>query len=100
MRRFTPFIVIGILLLCSFIVGLIFDKSSDSFSIWNQLTPPERGKIACINSVLPPYSVAGKSTINLVSIIPIPRPGGGKPTIFLVSIIQIPRPGGGKPTMS
>ena len=46
MRRFTPFIVIGILLLCSFIVGLIFDKSSDSFSIWNQLTPPKLVKHA------------------------------------------------------
>jgi hypothetical protein len=46
MRRFTPFIVISILLLCFFIIGLIFDKSSESFSIWNQLTPPKTGKHA------------------------------------------------------
>ena len=81
MRRFTPFIVIGILLLCFLIIGLIFDKPTGSFSIWNQLTPPEKSKVARINSVSPPHPDGGKSNISLASIIPIPRPGGGKPTI-------------------
>lgn len=81
MRRFTPFIVIGILLLCFLIIGLIFDKPTGSFSIWNQLTPPEKGKVARINSVSPPQHDGGKSTISLASIKPLPPPGGGKPTL-------------------
>ena len=101
MRRFTPFIVIGILLISFFIIGLIFDRPASTFSIWNQLIPPEKGKIANISQYSPlHFKGGGKPTINLASIIPVPRPGGGKPTINLASIIPVPRPGGGKPTIN
>jgi hypothetical protein len=65
MRRFTPFVVIVILFLCFFIIGLIFDNPTGSFSIWNQLSPPEKNKITRINPVPPPGS-GGKPTLNLV----------------------------------
>jgi hypothetical protein len=80
MRRFTPFVVIVILFLCFFIIGLIFDNPTGSFSIWNQLSPPEKNKITGNNCGSLIRSSGGKPTISLASILPIPRPGGGKPT--------------------
>lgn len=68
MRRFTPFIVIGLILLFFMIIGLIFEKPNGSFSIWNQIQPP--------------------SKFNISSIIPRPdpgdKPGGGKPSVNLL----------------
>lgn len=70
MRRFTPFIVIGLILLFFMIVGLIFDKPNGSFSIWNQIQPPS---IDGISSIIPIPMPGGK-----------PNPGGGKPTINFI----------------
>lgn len=68
MRRFTPFIIVGLILLFFMIIGLVFDEPNGSYSIWNQIQPP--------------------SKISISSILGIPYPGeppeGRKPTINLI----------------
>jgi len=71
MRRFTPFIVIGLILLFFMIVGFIFDKPNGSFSIWNQIQPPSKN---IISSILP-FPDPGN------------KPGGGKPSINLLNSV-------------
>jgi hypothetical protein len=83
MRRFTPFIVIGILLLCFFIIGLIFDKPSGSFSIWNQLTPPARGKHATWRPDPPKSGGGGGVKPSLATWRPDPPKSGGGGDIIL-----------------
>ncbi len=68
MRRFTPFIVVGLILLFFMIIGLIFDEPSGSYSIWNQIQPPSKSSISGI--ITRPQ--------------PRPNPGGGTPTINLI----------------
>ena len=80
MRRFTPFIIMGILLFCIIVIGLIFDKPAGSFSIWNQLAPPEKGKVVRMNPLPPPGT--GKPNLILASWSPLPPPGGGKPNLI------------------
>ncbi len=65
MRRFTPFIVVGLILLFFMVIGLIFDKPNGSFSIWNQIQPPQKNTFSAIKTLPQPQDPAG----------------GGKPSI-------------------
>ncbi len=59
MRRFTPFIVVGIILLFFMVIGLIFDKPNGSFSIWNQIQPPQKNTFSAIKTLPQPQDPAG-----------------------------------------
>jgi len=54
MRRFTPLLVLGVVLVIVFIIGIIYGDSSLSNSFWNPVEPPTKLNIATWNPVVPP----------------------------------------------
>ena len=54
MRRFTPLLVLGVVLVIVFIIGIIYGDSSLSNSFWNPVEPPKFEIQATWSPVVPP----------------------------------------------
>ena len=73
MRRFTPLLIIGALLIFVFIIGIVYGDTRVTNSYWNPVEPP--------------------GFEDQASWSPMPPPGGGK---IFASWSPMPPPGGGK----
>jgi len=54
MRRFTPLLIIGALLIFVFIIGIIYGDSRENNSIWNPVDPPSFESQASWSPMPPP----------------------------------------------
>jgi len=54
MRRFTPFLIVGIILIVYLFIGLIFGDFKGSNCIWNQVVFPQNTDLTTWSPVKPP----------------------------------------------
>ena len=77
MRRFTPLLIIGALLVFVFIIGIIYGDSGVTNSFWNPVEPPSFNS----HSQWLPVPPRGDDDPDLAQWLPVPPRGDDDPNL-------------------